>query len=218
MNDQVSLNNQVLDALLVDYAAGALSQPLEILIETHLAMNPESAKTMQMLMQLGGILLEECEPVSLSEDALDKVMSAIAEDEEPLQKVTHSENSLLPRPISDYIPDLSCTKSWRSAGIGIARHDVKFSQSDMRATIYRIQPSRAVPSHSHTGSEITLVLAGGFSDESGTFGPGDIAVQEAGEVHKPVADADGECIVFAVNEGDIRLVGPFGRVFSLLVK
>ena len=89
MNDQVSLNNQVLDALLVDYAAGALSQPLEILIETHLAMNPESAKTMQMLMQLGGILLEECEPVSLSEDALDKVMSAIAEDEEPLQKVTH---------------------------------------------------------------------------------------------------------------------------------
>ena len=218
MNDQVSLNNQVLDALLVDYAAGALSQPLEILIETHLAMNPESAKTMQMLMQLGGILLEECEPVSLSEDALDKVMSAIAEDEEPLQKVTHSENSFLPRPISDYIPDLSCTKSWRSAGIGIARHDVKFSQSDMRATIYRIQPSRAVPSHSHTGSEITLVLAGGFSDESGTFGPGDIAVQEAGEVHKPVADADGECIVFAVNEGDIRLTGPFGRVFSLLVK
>ncbi|MBT4847698.1 MAG: hypothetical protein HON95_02035 [Alphaproteobacteria bacterium] len=218
MNDQVSLNNQVLDALLVDYAAGALSQPLEILIETHLAMNPESAKTMQMLMQLGGILLEECEPVSLSEDALDKVMSAIAEDEEPLQKVTHSENSFLPRPISDYIPDLSCTKSWRSAGIGIARHDVKFSQSDMRATIYRIQPSRAVPSHSHTGSEITLVLAGGFSDESGTFGPGDIAVQEAGEAHKPVADADGECIVFAVNEGDIRLAGPFGRVFSLLVK
>jgi putative transcriptional regulator len=145
-------------------------------------------------------------------------MSAIAEDEEPLQKVTHSENSFLPRPISDYIPDLSCTKSWRSAGIGIARHDVKFSQSDMRATIYRIQPSRAVPSHSHTGSEITLVLAGGFSDESGTFGPGDIAVQEAGEVHKPVADADGECIVFAVNEGDIRLAGPFGRVFSLLVK
>jgi putative transcriptional regulator len=218
MNDQVSLNNQVLDALLVDYAAGALSQPLEILIETHLAMNPESAKTMQMLMQLGGILLEECEPVSLSEDALDKVMSAIAEDEEPLQKVTHSENSFLPRPISDYIPDLSCTKSWRSAGIGIARHDVKFSQSDMRATIYRIQPSRAVPSHSHTGSEITLVLAGGFSDESGTFGPGDIAVQEAGEVHKPVADADGECIVFAVNEGDIRLAVPFGRIFSLLVK
>ena len=218
MNDQVSLNNQVLDALLVDYAAGALSQPLEILIETHLAMNPESAKTMQMLMHLGGILLEECEPVSLSEDALDKVMSAIAEDEEPLQKVTHSENSFLPRPISDYIPDLTCTKSWRSAGIGIARHDVKFSQSDMRATIYRIQPSRAVPSHSHTGSEITLVLAGGFSDESGTFGPGDIAVQEAGEVHKPIADADGECIVFAVNEGDIRLAGPFGRVFSLLVK
>jgi putative transcriptional regulator len=218
MNEQVSLNNQVLDALLLDYAAGALSQPLEILIETHLAMNPESAKTMQFLMQLGGILLEECEPVSLSEDALDKVMSAIAEDEEPLQKTTQPEHNFLPRPISDYIPDLSCTKSWRSAGIGIARHDITFDNSDMRATFYRIQPNRAVPLHSHTGAEITLVVAGGFSDDVGTYGPGDIAVQEAGEVHKPVADADGECIVFAVNEGDIRLAGPLGRVFNLLMK
>ena len=85
MNEQVSLNNKVLDALLVDYAAGALSQPLEILIETHLAMNPESAKTMQMLMQLGGILLEECEPVSLSEDALHEVMLAIADDVEHVE-------------------------------------------------------------------------------------------------------------------------------------
>ena len=218
MNEQVLLNNEMLDALLVDYAAGALSQPLEILIETHLAMNPESAKTMQMLMQLGGILLEECELVSLSEGALDKVLSAISEDEKPAQKISKPEHSFLPRPISEYIPDLSCTKSWHSAGIGIARHDVSFSQPDMRATIYRIQPNRAVPSHSHTGSEITLVLAGGFSDETGTYGPGDVAVQEAGEVHKPVADADGECIVFAVNEGDIRLAGPFGRVLNLLVK
>ena len=218
MNEQVSLNNQVLDALLVDYAAGALSQPLEILIETHLAMNPESAKTMQMLMQLGGILLDECEPVSLSEDALHEVMLAIADDVEQVEELVKPHNTFLPRPLSQYVPDLSCPESWRSAGIGIMKHEVKFDVSEMKATIYRIQPNVAVPSHSHTGSEITLVLAGGFSDETGTYGPGDIAVQEAGGVHKPVADADGECLVFAVNEGDIRLAGPFGRVLNLLVR
>jgi putative transcriptional regulator len=35
--------------------------------------------------------------------------------------------------------------------------------------------------------------------------------------HKPVADNDGECLVFAINQGDIRLTGPIGRVLNLLV-
>ena len=77
MNEQATLNTQVLDALLLDYATGALSRPLEILVETHLAMNEASSQSMRMLMQLGGILLEDCEPVSLSEGALEKVMSQL---------------------------------------------------------------------------------------------------------------------------------------------
>ena len=75
----------------------------------------------------------------------------------------------------------------------------------------------AIPSHTHTGTEVTLVLQGGFTDETGTYGPGDIAVQEEGCEHKPVADNDGECLVFAINHGDIHLTGPIGRVLNLLV-
>ena len=59
MNEQASVNTQVLDALLLDYATGALSRPLEILVETHLAMNEKSSRSVRMLMQLGGILLED---------------------------------------------------------------------------------------------------------------------------------------------------------------
>ena len=72
-------------------------------------------------------------------------------------------------------------------------------------------------SHSHTGAEVTLVLSGGFTDETGSYGPGDIAIQEAGSEHQPIADDDGECMVLAVNEGQIRLTGPIGRVLNLLV-
>ena len=52
MNEQISLSTQLLDALLLDYATGTLSPALEVLVETHLAMNPHSAETMQMLMNL----------------------------------------------------------------------------------------------------------------------------------------------------------------------
>ena len=220
MNEQASVNTQVLDALLLDYATGALSRPLEILVETHLAMNEKSSRSMRMLMQLGGILLEDSEPVSLSEAALQNVMSQISqfdiETDEMVSKVCeHTE--WLAHPIVNYVPEANCKQSWRRAGLGILETDINFGDASAKAKVYRISPGTAVPIHTHTGAEITLVLAGGFTDETGSYGPGDIAIQEAGGEHQPVADNDGECIVFAVNEGEIKLTGPFGRVLNMLV-
>ncbi len=220
MNEPASLNTQLLDALLLDYAAGSLSRPLEILVETHLAMNEGSARTMRLLMQIGGVLLEDSEPVSLSEGALEAVMSAIDAEESKIDPVSEirieTAASVLPRPAADYLPERGCTKSWRRIGLGIFECDISFGAEQGQAKCYRIAPGRAVPAHSHTGAEVTLILAGGFSDETGSYGPGDIAIQEAGSSHQPVADNDGECLVFAVNEGDIKLTGPLGRVLSLL--
>ena len=220
MNEQATLNTQILDALLLDYATGALSRPLEILVETHLAMNEESSQSMRMLMQLGGILLEDCEPVSLSEGALENVMSQLGCHDTDTTKDSakiHSHNEWLPRPVANYVPSADCKKSWRRAGIGIMEADIDFGESGGQAKIYRIAPGTAVPIHTHTGAEVTLVLSGGFTDETGSYGPGDISIQEAGGEHQPVADDDGECIVYAVNEGQIRLTGPIGRVLNLLV-
>ena len=220
MNEQATLNTQVLDALLLDYATGALSRPLEILVETHLAMNEKSSQSMRMLMQLGGILLEDCEPVSLSEGALETVMAQLGQAEKTgteSQTVIHSRSEWLPHPIANYVPSAECKKSWRRAGIGITEADIDFGEGGGQAKIYRIAPGTAVPIHTHTGAEITLVLTGGFTDETGSYGPGDISIQEAGGEHQPVADDDGECIVYAVNEGQIRLTGPLGRMLNLLV-
>ena len=219
MNEQASFNLQVLDALLLDYATGALSLPLEVLVETHLAMNEDSAKTMNMLMKLGGVLLEDSEPVSLSEGALENILKAIKDEEESVTLDTSrldTNDGFLPRPISDYIPDASHA-SWRRVGLGLFECDVVFEEGQGRAKLYRIAPGTAVPSHTHTGTEVTLVLEGGFTDETRSYGPGDIAVQEEGCEHKPVADNDGECLVFAINQGNIRLTGPIGRVLNLLV-
>ena len=220
MNEQASFNLQVLDALLLDYATGALSLPLEVLVETHLAMNEESAKTMNMLMKLGGVLLEDSDPISLSEGALQNVLKTIEQDEDKKldtsKRKIDTDSALLPRPVADYLPNGN-DSAWRRIGIGLFECDVVFDNDQGRAKFYRISPGTSIPSHTHTGTEVTLVLQGGFTDETGKYGPGDIAVQEEGGEHKPVADNDGECLVFAVNQGDIRLTGPIGRVLNLLV-
>ena len=238
MNEQKKQNakkDEVISALLLDYVTGALDRPLEILVETHISLNSQSAKQLRMLMQLGGVLLEECEPVSLSEGALDAVMQEISDledtDTHNQASATSTQDNIvsftppsnatstthLPRPLADYIPDLSCDKSWRRISKGLSQCRITFNGTEVEANIYRIAPGTAIPVHSHEGTEVTLVLAGGFTDETGAFGPGDIAIQETGATHKPVADDDGECIVFAINEGNIRLANPIGRVLSYLV-
>lgn len=238
MNEQKKQNakkDEVISALLLDYVTGALDRPLEILVETHISLNSQSAKQLRMLMQLGGVLLEECEPVSLSEGALDAVMQEISDledtDTQNQASATSTQDNIvsftppsnttstthLPRPLADYIPDLSCDKSWRRISKGLSQCRITFNGTEVEANIYRIAPGTAIPVHSHEGTEVTLVLAGGFTDETGAFGPGDIAIQETGATHKPVADDDGECIVFAINEGNIRLANPIGRVLSYLV-
>ena len=238
MNEQKKQNakkDEVISALLLDYVTGALDRPLEILVETHISLNSQSAKQLRMLMQLGGVLLEECEPVSLSEGALDAVMREISDledtDTQNQASATSTQDNIvsftppsnatstthLPRPLADYIPDLSCDKSWRRISKGLSQCRITFNGTEVEANIYRIAPGTAIPVHSHEGTEVTLVLAGGFTDETGAFGPGDIAIQETGATHKPVADDDGECIVFAINEGNIRLANPIGRVLSYLV-
>src|SRR6056300_1519594 len=146
MNEQASFNMQVLDALLLDYATGALSLPLEVLVETHLAMNEDSAKTMNMLMKLGGVLLEDSDPVSLSEGALENVLKAIEQDEEQQphssKRKIDTDSALLPRPISDYLPDRN-NSSWRRIGIGLFECDVVFGNDQGRAKFYRISPGTA---------------------------------------------------------------------------
>ena len=63
--------------------------------------------------------------------------------------------------------------------------------SNANGELYRIEPGATVPSHSHFGDELTLVVQGGFSDEVGSYGPGDICLKTPSDTHAPVGDDDG---------------------------
>ena len=60
------------------------------------------------------------------------------------------------------------------------------------------------------------MLKGGFSDKTGHFARGDVAVADAELDHIPVADLDADCICFAVTDAPLRLTGPFGRLMHRL--
>ena len=218
MNKQNTLT--LLESLLIDYASGSLPLALEVLVESHISMNPSSARSIRMLLQIGGVLMENSEPISMSEGSFEKLMDEIdaGQEEDIVKNDVSNDNDKLPLPLRNYISETNFQKNWRRIGIGLSEQTVDFGDEFGSAKLYRIAPGCGVPSHSHDGNEVSLVLAGGFTDEYGSYGPGDISIQETGAVHKPVADADGECIVLAVNEGPIVLTGPVGRLLNMLIK
>jgi len=217
MNKQNTLT--LVESLLIDYAGGSLPLALEVLVETHISMNPTSARSIRMLLQIGGALMENSEPVSMSEGSFEKLMEEFdCGEDDVVQNEVSNDNDKLPLPLRNYISDNNFSKNWRRIGIGLSEQTVEFGDEFGSAKLYRIAPGCGVPSHSHDGNEVSLVLAGGFTDEYGSYGPGDISIQETGAIHKPVADADGECIVLAVNEGPIVLTGPVGRLLNMLIK
>jgi putative transcriptional regulator len=82
----------------------------------------------------------------------------------------------------------------------------------------RCRPGSAIPAHTHAGLEAVLVLQGGFRDQGGHYGLGDIAVADGTINHRPVADRTVDCIIFVVEEAPVQLTGPIGRVVQRLFR
>ena len=71
-----------------------------------------------------------------------------------------------------------------------------------------------MPKHTHAGNELTLVLAGGFTDARGSYLRGDVAVTDEHVDHQPTADWDEDCLCLAVVDAPLRLTGRMTRFLN----
>ena len=103
------------------------------------------------------------------------------------------------------------TRSLRIADLGDIDGAAEFS-------LYHIAEGGRIPQHNHSGTEMTLVLQGGFSDESGSYHAGDFITREAGDIHAPTALPGGDCICLAVLESPLRFTRWHHRWLSPLLQ
>lgn len=208
------------DALLVDYAAGAMKEPMSLLVATHLALCPQCRNQVETLESVGGALLETIEPVDVDDTALDALMARLddhgVEDDVPAGR--HDDGDpLLPQPLRGYVGTSLSQLRWQ--GIGNFQYvDMGLGNGDTRTRLMRIAPGTAMPQHTHEGNELTLVLSGGFSDGALSFRRGDVAVTDDTVDHRPIADAGEPCICLAVTDAPLKLTGRFGRLINPLIR
>lgn len=211
--------------LLMDYAAGSLGAAPAVLVATHISLCPECRAEVARIEAVGGALIEAIEPVPLAHGGIASVLRRL--DGRPDAAVTMSDfddetRRLVPAPLRRHLGGNFRDIKWKSLG-AIRQIDLAIARPAMtraggHARLLRLRGGDKVPRHTHDGLEMTIVLAGGFSDQSGHYLRGDVAVAASDVTHAPVADAGEDCICFAVVDGSIKLAGPIGRLVNLFVR
>ncbi len=204
--------------LLVEYTTGSLSLAPSVSVTTHLQFCENCSRAVESLKHIGGDILEGVEAIPVSEGLLEKVFLGI--DESPRESKTEfgaSDRAVddvagaLPRYVQQLLPEGNLR--WRFLSPSLRHATVSVGEDRHELALHRIQAGGKAPEHNHRGQEITVVLTGCFSDEDGVYEPGDFVVREPGDIHRPFAAQNEECICLSVLSAPIQLTG-LKRLFN----
>lgn len=210
------------DSLLLDYASGALPEGPALAVATQLALDPEARARYRALEAAGGMLFDQLEPESVSATLLTDTLTRLDDTDGlltvPVPMPDAQTRRVLPAPLWRYVPESLDRLAWTRWGKNVQEAVLPLGNRDHRAVILRIQPGHAVPHHTHGGVEYTVVLSGGFRDEGGHYGRGDIQICDGSVRHQPVADMGEECICLAVLSAPIKVSGLLGTLVNPFLK
>lgn len=207
---------------LLDYAAGRTSEAVSLVIATHLALCPACRTDVRDYESLGGALIEASEPVAVSDAALAAVLARLDDSDPPtpapIDEIDEETARTIPQPLRGYLKGSLDALAWRKRGRHIREASIALDNTGARAMLLRIAPGAAVPFHTHSGVETTLILKGAYTDSTGRYARGDLSTATSELTHAPMADSTEECICFSVVEGELKLTGALGRLLNLFIR
>lgn len=214
------------EATLMSYAAGTLSEPLSVVVASHLELCPHCRARARQLEIVGAAILEDVAPADMAETSLDAFWQKLdALDDKVLRlhpervnrRPAGSEGGLS-GPLATLLGHSLAEVPWKRLAPGIRYYSLPLSdpsRGDLR--LLKIAPGRKMPEHGHGGSEMTLVLSGSYQDRFGRFGPGDVADLDEDVEHQPIVDAGQECICLVASEHPARFKGLLSRLLQPLI-
>jgi len=209
--------------LMIDYASGALPEPVALAMATHISLSPEARADYQRLNALGGALLESLEDAGdMPDDMLDAVMARLDEPEPAANAAPALDartRALVPGPLQRYLPASLDRLPWKQVIRGVEEFRFETTVEGYKTALLRVAPGRPMPRHSHRGPEYTVILEGAYDDDDGLrMERGDICEAQPSDNHQPVADPETGCICLIVLDAPLRLSGLLGAVVNPFLK
>lgn len=212
----MSIDHHPDEMLLTGYAAGTLSLGYHVAVATHLQSCAFCRAEVRMMTDLGGVLLDELPPVSMSEGAFAALATRLDHAEKPRSapaRETLTETGL-PAFVRHY-----AVKDWRVVAPGLAMRPIQLPQeSSARIFLLKSAPNMELRHHTHSGVELTCVLRGGFTHEGGHYGPGDFDFGDSDVNHTPRVDPGEACVCLVAMEGRLQLKGWIGALISPFIR
>ncbi|TBR38454.1 anti-sigma factor [Marinomonas agarivorans] len=218
--------------LLIDYSAGTLSLAHSISVSTHLEHCAECRRHVSQLNQVGSHLFtglhmtdsHSHEPSSELNSLKEKMLNNLSADiptSETIEQAPFDTNTVsarIPRSLHQFIQQDYDQLEWTRLSSSLRVATLCTDTNGSQVALTRIKAGSHIPTHSHTGEEITLVLEGSFSDEGGIYKKGDFISRNASHKHKPVVTKDAECICLTVLDAPIQFTGFFTRWLNPLLR
>jgi len=187
---------------LLTCSAGATPEALCAVVASHLSMCTQCRGEIGQMEDIGVSLFENLPPVALHDRTRPEAMAAACE------VVNASKGSLwpasgdIPSPLICVLGDQLDQINWQPSGTpGVQQYRIELSSAatgDLR--LLKLDPGAQIPPHGHGCEELTIVLRGAYSDETGTYGAGDFCEIDDGQTHAPKADAQLGCILLTASE------------------
>ena len=200
-------------ATLMAFSAGALEEPYAAVIATHLAMSEGGRETVRHMTTIGGALLQNEPAAKLSDNALDRLMGKLGDDDRI--EIAPRPESDVPLPLQTYLPKGLGSVRWKWTGPGVATADLAWGRDGRsRLMLLRVAAGRRVPEHGHGGQELTLILQGAYRDRFGVFAVGDIADHDEDIEHQPIAEPGDDCICLVAVDAKLTFQGRLMRALQ----
>jgi putative transcriptional regulator len=208
------------DETLLCFAAGQLGAGPRLVVAVHLESCPHCREQVRLFEAAGAALLENLPPLAVPPSQLEKIFARITAEPSaprprlPMAAPVLANGFVLPAALAGHKigPFRFIHPRLRWARVRLA------DAPKERVVLLKIAAGQAVPTHGHSGLELTQVLYGRFSDSMGSYGPGDLNEADEETIdHQPLVSAEGECLCIAAVEAPLRINSIFGRLFQPLM-
>ena len=207
------IRHHIPEPLLQAYASGNLPHAYAVVVAAHISVCDTCRVVAEGHATAGGQIMEATAEEAVSAALKARILDML-DDPDPLPP-TPQAKGIYPAPVAELFS--GDTPAWKSLGMGVKQSILSINDSGSVRLLY-IPGGRAMPHHGHNGLELTLVLQGAFSDETGRFARGDVELGLPDMDHTPIAEEGPACICLAATDARLKFNSLIPRLLQPFLK
>jgi len=201
---------------IMSYAAGVASAGEEIFVSTYLKLVPEEIETVALASRIGGEMLVGLPLAPMADDAFEKMLEAIDNTQPAVERKLAD---IADPPVAERQKDQAGPGGWIDRILAGREDQVDWKYLGPRLRkarlwhgpageslwLLRARPGATIPTHTHNGAELTLVLKGAYEDPLGRFETGHVEEADESVEHSLKISEESDCICLALTRSPIVL-------------